>query len=292
LGGDRSHDSREGEHIVHRCRHAARRWIVAGPGLMVIVLLLAGCGGGDGGGAATTSTTLGKTAIPISNDACLSCHVDFSTTTKGEDPQKFSHDLHLRQRISCSTCHQTVGHGGMPTPPRQVCDDCHGIAMPHPAGFGTAHGKLVVEKGGDVCARCHNVYLHCQECHGLQMPHPEQWTQKHGKIAYPQMQVCSRCHEKSYCLTCHPVEMPHPKDWTRTHGLDVVAKGSVVCVNCHQPKLCTSCHGMPMPHPADWGTAHPAVAKDKPGECSLCHVKKDCDVCHQIHQTHGKGGGQ
>ena len=141
-------------------------------------------------GRARTTTTTAKAVIPISNDACLSCHTDFSTTTKGEDPKKFSHDLHLGQRIACSTCHQTVGHGGMPTPPQQVCDDCHGLAMPHPDGFGTAHGKQVVEQGGEVCARCHNVYLHCQECHGLQMPHPEQWTQKHGKIAYPQMQVC------------------------------------------------------------------------------------------------------
>lgn len=278
-----------------RSRQAARRlWVAASALIMMSLLLvglsLAGCGGGDG--VATTSTTAGKAVIPIANDACLTCHTDFAATTKSEDRKTFSHDLHLRQRITCSTCHQTVGHGGMPKPPQQVCDECHGLSMPHPDAFGTTHGALVVEKGGDVCARCHNVYLHCQECHGLQMPHPEQWTQKHGKIAYPQMQVCARCHEKSYCLTCHPVEMPHPKEWTRTHGLAVVAKGSVVCTNCHAPDLCTSCHGMPMPHPADWGTAHPAVAKEKPGECSLCHVKDDCDVCHQIHQTHGKGGAQ
>jgi len=292
LGGDRSHDSREGEHIVHRCRRAVCLWKVVGPSLMVIALLLAGCGGGDSGGAATTTTIIEKLAIPISNDACLSCHADFPATTKGEDPKQFSHDLHLGQRISCSTCHQTVGHVGTPAPPQQVCDDCHGMAMPHPVGWGKVHGKQVVEQGGDVCARCHNVYLHCQECHGLQMPHPEQWTQKHGKIAYSQMQVCSRCHEKSFCLTCHPVEMPHPEEWMTTHGLEVVAKGSAVCTNCHEPELCASCHGMPMPHPADWGTTHQVVAKAKPGECSLCHVKKDCDVCHQIHQTHGKGSGQ
>lgn len=271
-------------------RRAFRRsWVVV-PTLVMVSLFLAGCGGSDG--AATTTTTAGKVVIPISNDACLSCHSDFAAITKSENVKTFSHDLHLRQRITCSTCHQTVGHGGMPTPPQQVCDNCHGLPMPHPDTFGTTHGRQVVEKGAEVCARCHNVYLHCQECHGLQMPHPEQWTQKHGKIAYPQLQVCSRCHEKSFCLTCHPVEMPHPKKWTRAHGLAVVAKGSIVCTTCHAPDLCTSCHGMPMPHPSDWGTAHQVVAKQKPGECSLCHVKDDCDVCHQIHQTHGKGGAQ
>jgi Cytochrome c3 len=275
---------------VDGLRSATHRLRSVLPALVALGLLLAGCGSAGDESAATTTTTA-KAVIPIANDACLTCHTDFQTVTAGEDSKVFSHALHLAQKIECSTCHQVVGHDGQPVPPRQVCDDCHGIAMPHPSGFGTSHGALVKEEGGEVCARCHNVYLHCQECHGIQMPHPEQWTEKHGEIAYPQMQVCTRCHEKSFCLTCHPVEMPHPNDWTTGHGSVVVEKGSQVCVTCHEPELCTSCHGMPMPHPADWGTTHQTAAKEKPGECTLCHEQADCDACHEIHATHGTGGG-
>lgn len=262
--------------------------------VLTLTLLAAGCGEGDegttdGNSAEPTETPL---TLPISNDACLSCHSDFDEVTAGEDPKEFSHSLHTAQRIDCSTCHSDAAHAGGPKPPSQeVCDDCHGIEMPHPEDFGVSHGKLVNEQGDDVCEQCHNVYLHCQVCHGLQMPHPAEWEQKHGEIAYPQMQTCDTCHDKNFCLQCHPVEMPHPQEWTRTHGFSTVAQGSEKCVTCHEPELCTACHGMPMPHPADWGTEHPAMAQEKRGECLLCHVEEDCAACHEIHDSHVSGGG-
>lgn len=256
-------------------------------------LTAAGCGVADD--AASPSTTVQEeqpVVVPISDDACLACHTDFSEATADEDPKEFSHDLHIAQRIACATCHSSVGHSGTPAPPdRAVCDDCHRVAMPHPAGYGTAHGEQVREEGGEVCDRCHNVYLHCQECHGLQMPHPADWEHKHGEIAHPQMQTCDTCHKKGFCLQCHPVEMPHPQEWTRTHGFATVEQGSEMCTTCHEPELCTACHGMPMPHPADWGTAHQVVAREKRGECLLCHVADDCVECHTIHDTHVSGGG-
>lgn len=260
-------------------------------GLMLLLALTSGCGGpGPEDGTAATTTT--QFVMPIADDACLSCHEDFLETRTGEDQKEFSHSLHARQRISCTTCHTAVGHGGLAIPGRESCDACHGIEMPHPQGFDTAHGKGVVEAGSDrVCRTCHNVYLHCQTCHGVQMPHPEDWTGKHGEIAYPRLQVCATCHEPSFCLSCHPVEMPHPADWTTTHGLPVLDKGSAMCTSCHEPDLCAACHGMPMPHPFDWGETHKDTARQKRDECVLCHAEKDCLVCHVIHQTHGRGGG-
>ncbi|MCZ7663540.1 MAG: cytochrome c3 family protein [Thermoleophilia bacterium] len=245
-------------------------------------------GWGAKGSQPTTTEVL---VLPIADETCLTCHTDFSQVTGGENPKEFSHQLHVKQRITCSTCHAAVGHEGAPLPDPALCAACHGIDMPHPADFQQGHGALVVQQGGEVCGRCHNVYLHCQECHGLQMPHPAQWTEKHGQIAYPQMQVCSRCHEKDYCLRCHPVEMPHPAGWTSAHGVVVAEKGSNICTRCHEPKLCAACHGTPMPHAADWGTTHQDAARSDRESCLLCHAVEDCTACHDLHRTHGQGGG-
>lgn len=284
---------REGGRTVEGGGGAAARLRVGFLVLLGSVLLAAaGCGAvtkGTVGAEATTATT--NVVLPIANEVCLRCHTDFAKVTSGENRKEFSHDLHLRQRITCSTCHVSVGHGGAPQPDRKLCAQCHGLSMPHPPDYRTAHGRQVVANGGEVCKRCHNVYLHCQECHGVQMPHPAQWTEKHGQVAYPRLQVCSRCHQKTFCLRCHPVEMPHPADWTRSHGAAAAAKGSAVCARCHAPEQCAACHGTPMPHPKDWGTRHQEEARAKRAACMLCHVEKDCSTCHDIHRTHGKGGG-
>lgn len=259
---------------------------------VVAALTLVGCGGADSGSGDSEVTTTTEFVLPISNDSCLSCHEDFLESRGDEDHKVFSHPQHLQQRILCASCHDGVGHGGAPLPGRAVCDECHGVDMPHPGDYRVTHGADVTSTGSDqVCRTCHNVYLHCQTCHGLQMPHPTEWKAKHGDIAYPQMQTCATCHEEDYCLTCHPVVMPHPRDWTKNHGWPVLEQGSVMCTSCHEPKLCVACHGMVMPHPSDWGTSHKVKAREMRAECMLCHAKEDCDVCHEIHQTHGKGGG-
>lgn len=255
-------------------------------------MTLIGCGDAEPGAGESGTTTTTEFVLPISDESCLSCHVDFLAGRSGEDDKVFSHSLHVQQRIMCSSCHAGVGHGGAPIPERAVCDECHGIEMPHPGNYQVSHGEDVTSTGSDqVCRACHNVYLHCQTCHGLQMPHPAEWKAKHGDIAYPQMQTCATCHLDTFCLTCHPVAMPHPPEWTKTHGWPVLEQGSVMCTSCHEPKLCVACHGMSMPHPSDWGTSHKVTARDMRPECMLCHDEEDCVACHEIHQTHGKGGG-
>jgi hypothetical protein len=270
---------------------AAGRWLVAPLTLLAFMLLLLGCGGAEDGQqtqAAPTETT--GFVLPVKNETCLTCHADLEQRMADEDRKVFSHDQHLKQRLKCETCHTPMGHTGSPVPDRQICDDCHGMPMPHPDDYETAHGEDTVVLGDEVCARCHNVYLHCQFCHGVQMPHPDQWELKHGEVAWPEMQTCERCHDQEYCLTCHPVEMPHPLEWTKTHGGEVQLQGSAMCNDCHEPQLCVACHGVEMPHPQDWGVNHPQVTEKKRGECMLCHDESDCTTCHEIHRTHGKGG--
>ena len=285
--------SGKGERSVDRSGRAIGLALAAGCVVLLSLLFVSGCGGGSGDASAATTTTT-QAPLPLKNDTCLGCHKDFLAKTASENQKVFSHNLHVAQRIACVTCHQDIGHGGAALPDNKVCRDCHGMDMPHPAGFQKTHGNLVDKQGAKMCERCHNVTLHCQECHGLQMPHPAEWRSKHGAIARPEMDFCVRCHEKSFCLTCHPVEMPHPLNWTATHGLTVNAKGSTTCTMCHKPDYCVSCHGLPMPHPMNWGTEHgkeaAKSAKDKEN-CLLCHTQVDCDKCHAIHKSHGKGGG-
>jgi hypothetical protein len=268
----------------------AGAWLVAPLMLLALMLLLVGCGGAEDGQQPQASTETTQFVLPVKNETCLTCHQDLAERTADEDRKVFSHDLHLKQRQKCETCHTPLGHTGSPIPEQQVCDECHGVPMPHPEDYETTHGQDIASGGDEVCGRCHNVYLHCQFCHGVQMPHPDQWELKHGEVAWPEMLTCERCHEQQYCLTCHPVVMPHPLEWTKTHGPEVLAKGSATCNDCHEPELCVACHGVEMPHPDDFGRNHPQISQEKPAECTLCHDRADCDSCHSIHETHGKGG--
>jgi hypothetical protein len=117
--------------------------------MLVGALAVAGCEGSAGG--ATTTTTTALMVVPLPNDACLACHTDLAQKTANEDKVVFSHDLHLRQRITCVTCHATVGHAGTQMPSQATCDGCHGMAMPHPTGWAKDHGKTVDQKGNRAC---------------------------------------------------------------------------------------------------------------------------------------------
>jgi hypothetical protein len=57
------------------------------------------------------------------------------------------------KQADCLVCHQTSS-----------CFSCHGIAMPHPAGFVKAHRQQVARLGEKVCYRCHEA-ASCPSCH-------------------------------------------------------------------------------------------------------------------------------
>ena len=101
---------------------------------------------------------------------------------------------------TCSACH-----------PDDYCVRCHGMALPHPAGFAKIHGSVVLasDDGGRGCVTCHRETT-CDDCHGVTMPHPDQFVRRHpSDVEATGEAVCERCHERSSCDRCH-VSHVHP----------------------------------------------------------------------------------
>jgi hypothetical protein len=75
------------------------------------------------------------------------------------------------------------------------------------------------------------------------------------------------------------------------HGKEA-ASADAKCSSCHKDQeFCNSCHGLEMPHPTNFLKIHASQTK-KLGEktCLNCHIKKDCDTCHDAH-VHPGGAG-
>lgn len=101
---------------------------------------------------------------------------------------------------SCGICHSP-----------EHCVGCHGTALPHPIGFGQAHGEEALRDPG-VCAACHETSAMCVPCHGIEMPHPGGFLAEHAAIATAvDDPACTRCHDVRQCATCHERHDDHPR---------------------------------------------------------------------------------
>lgn len=109
------------------------------------------------------------------------------------------------------------------------------------AWLGT-HGKADLER----CSTCHSE-KRCTGCHGIELPHPAGWDGTHGPVALAVgVGSCGRCHEDriTECDACHTVEMPHPADWVKTRHRTTAASDVKQCASCHTEQTCASCHDL------------------------------------------------
>ncbi|MBF4510222.1 MAG: NapC/NirT family cytochrome c [Aeromicrobium sp.] len=131
-----------------------------------------------------------------------------STATAGSDYAPSSGDDHVLHLASvsaidyCSTCHLVD----------RFCVDCHGVEMPHPAGFVTGHGD-VGKSNPDSCAMCHlgegrpvetMSMEFCNACHHKTGDPTKPWIPQHvGAVRESGAQACFECHTPTYCAACH-----------------------------------------------------------------------------------------
>jgi hypothetical protein len=132
---------------------------------------------------------------------------------------------------------------------------------------------ITIEVGGDVfsdkCKPCHADYTETDN---------PKYVFTHGNhITYQ----CSSCHP-TFPHTPSGTDLPVMKECFNCHGLyhgpqGVLAKGE--CVACHGNKLVDL---RPKSHVFNWAqTPHVEPANTSlTTECSMCHVKSDCDTCH------------
>ncbi len=176
-----------------------------------------------------------KLAMPLHVTAtqCRGCHQQKDFCTKCHNGLEMPHPVGWTRKTHgtvvldrgkgiCASCHTKKD----PT----FCIDCHGLPMPHPADWRTAHAPVGQSQPGK-CVKCHGQDS-CMRCHGLQMPHPAGWLGTHPSVALSSPSLCSRCHSSSFCFACHGVSLPHSSSFIANHANEVYSNGGL-CVKCH-----------------------------------------------------------
>ncbi|MEW5705926.1 MAG: cytochrome c3 family protein [Actinomycetota bacterium] len=122
----------------------------------------------------------------------------------------------------------------------------------------------------------------CIRCHGLEMPHPAGWREgSHARLAFTNRKLCDKCHPQPpgmvpseyphqaktepgparsyFCNRCHAFPSPHgsTENWIKQHG-----PAANLQINVNTP-VCLKCHG-----------------EDPVRYCAGCHGRDFCDRCH------------
>jgi nitrate/TMAO reductase-like tetraheme cytochrome c subunit len=110
----------------------------------------------------------------------------------------------------------------------------------------TTHGPAS-KVDREQCAMCHYQKF-CDDCHGLQMPHPAGWAKGrkgHAVIAAKDRQVCAKCHKGNadLCTMCHHKGFDDRKGpWVKQHPAMASQTGTSFCFQCHGSVFCARCH--------------------------------------------------
>lgn len=100
------------------------------------------------------------------------------------------------------------------------------------------------------CGTCHAEDF-CTSCHGVPMPHPAGFEEGHGDIGRTSPAVCSNCHAlgdaagtetTAFCDSCHHPEADPTLPWIPQHFRVVRVSGAQACFDCHKPTYCATCH--------------------------------------------------
>jgi hypothetical protein len=98
------------------------------------------------------------------------------------------------------------------------------------------------------CATCHKQEF-CNDCHGLELPHPAGFTGlTHAEQFFEDPALCESCHprqplvERDGCDSCHHPEGPDTSTWISYHPTVVRDRGAENCFQCHATGTCRTCH--------------------------------------------------
>lgn len=180
------------------------------------------------------------------NGSCVSCHVRTAhpLPTRGTP---------LSLMTQCFTCHGTAeqpeasAECGLCHPSGF---DLHPTSHKE-ARWARGHGS-VAKNDRPQCAMCHQ-QSYCDDCHGLEIPHPAGWAQGgekagHADLGTRDRELCAQCHleKPDLCSMCHHQTYdPAKGNWVRQHYSEVEKTGVAYCFECHSPVYCVRCHVNP-----------------------------------------------
>jgi nitrate/TMAO reductase-like tetraheme cytochrome c subunit len=175
------------------------------------------------------------------NGSCVSCHV-----RTGHPLPTRSTALSLMGQ--CFTCHGLTRASKAPGR-CDLCHPAGYRLRPasHQARWVKRHAP-VAKADRRQCEMCHQESF-CTDCHGLQIPHPAGWSRGatgHAIYAKRDRAICTKCHtdKPDMCAMCHHKDWdPAKGTWVKQHFLAVEKQGTVYCITeCHSPVFCSRCH--------------------------------------------------
>jgi hypothetical protein len=177
----------------------------------------------------------------------------------------FDHAGHIQRGLECANCHGEAGVAFKAMPTLESCLECHeDLDKEKPPEKGA---RIFFDEGGQ----------------GM-------WI--HAGAQDPEIRFDHGAHQKEGmdCLTCH-------KEVAESTFIPAGKISMDACIACHAVRApeyndCASCHREirrdrpPKSHHLGWKTEHGRVAREGsfdplPAECSLCHLRSDCDTCHR-----------
>jgi hypothetical protein len=110
-----------------------------------------------------------------------------------------------------------------------------------------AHAEAALRDPFD-CATCHQQSW-CDRCHGLRLPHPAGFQERpHAEAFFEDPALCDRCHPRAplvrrdACDRCHHPQGPEATTWIAWHPETVASRGAEGCFGCHATETCRTCH--------------------------------------------------
>jgi nitrate/TMAO reductase-like tetraheme cytochrome c subunit len=176
------------------------------------------------------------------NGSCISCHVRTAHPIE-------SRGTPMSLMSQCFTCHGTPGQpeasaecGVCHPADYELLPGSH-----EETTWAVGHGD-VQQSDPKQCAMCHTQTF-CDDCHGLAMPHPTNWAKGpsgHGALAESDRALCGRCHggdRPDLCTMCHHTSYdPTVGTWIEQHPVEVQDEGVAYCEGCHPGPYCSFCH--------------------------------------------------
>ena len=225
----------------------------------------------------------------MGSEQCTQCHNLDNREVTPSAGILISHDAHSDKNISCTHCHNRVGHNEKsPNFTFQNVD-------PQTGELNVGHPDFMEMTA---CYRCHRLNDdgikvdtplkasgECAVCHTPEFDlvpedhKAEGWMGQHGKNA---VEIAAAVDEAIEYSESHPSESEPKSDEAKaTAGVPLVDTIND-CYTCHTTTFCNDCHGgVEMPHPGDFLSNHADAANDFFDACASCHGGPDfCTLCH------------
>jgi hypothetical protein len=232
-----------------------------------------------------------EVALTMKSTQCTQCHDETKRTVTPDAGIKINHEVHAKNGIDCTICHNRVAHKedftlSLVDPTTKKANHKHEDFMEMTACF-RCHTQDYkgTDKPTGACPACHTPEFQLKPASHLD---PGFFPKGHGVLGAAEEKRTiaqtgvSWLNGSAASSTAEAATGESGKTETLGQKLPKVASVNY-CSTCHEKKFCIDCHGgVPMPHPADFKDKHGKLGQQFPKSCSKCHGAGTtaCENCH------------